>query len=60
VTVINLGGKVDKKHGPGTTRAMVTGMGAASAASMNEEQGLDLLQNLNARLSMPSTQQEKS
>ena len=58
VTVANLAGKVDKKHGPGTTRAMVTGMGAASAASMNEEQGLDLLQNLNARLSMPSAQSE--
>jgi hypothetical protein len=53
VTVANLAGKVDKKHGPGTTRAMVTGMGAVSVASMNEEQGLDLLQNLNLRLSAP-------
>lgn len=56
--VANIAGKVDKKIGAGTTRALITGMGAVSAASMTEPQGQALLALLNERLAAPVDQPE--
>lgn len=54
VSCLNTGGKVDKKHGGGTSRALIATMfQVASAAALDEEQGKALLALLIERLAAP-------
>lgn len=59
VSCLNMGGKVDKKHGGGTSRALITSaFQAATASALTEDQGQALLAALSDRLEMPAEQKE--
>lgn len=56
VACLNTGAKVDKKHGGGTSRALLTSMyQKASTAALTEPEGVNMLAALNERLALSAT-----